>query len=679
MRLPDAVTKAGIVKTVQVRFGGYDRRAEAADGTFRETGNLTSDRWPLVTARKRRYFKAVTGPVATVDGICGGDALITVINGDHVYYEDWELCRTPTAGVKQLVRFGKNVIIFPDKIMLDLSRELAGRVTDGSGIVDPQEGEAWAVGAEGAQNPTIYVYEGGVWVEAGPVWKALETRVTLDGAYFSNGYFEEEQAEMNTIYQEPPEIDDYRVYFKTGDALTISGCVTQPWNNQTFIVREVRADALVFYENTFRKPAELILKPTQTLPKMEDETFLNGYTVGNEPGEADSFTLGDDVLETDLLVYERENHGVMHWRDGVEYDFYPLVAWPPAGVNPQAEPAVLDFERGVNDQAARFLETGQVKIERKIPEMDFIFTNDNRLWGCKGSTIYASKLGDPSNFWFNDITAQDSWSVDVASFGDFTGAISHDGYPTFFKEHKRYKVYCGERPQYWSLAELDCQGVKEGAGKSLAIVGNTLFYLSRGGIMADSGAEPVLISQELGLRVYAGGVGGADAHKYWIWLSDGTLSELYCYDTRFRIWILDNGTAVYNFAAVRGVLYGHNNSRVWAMVEPEDTDGWTRENAFLAYFETNDYVAEEPNRKRVHRVQLRLRIEAETEVEVKIQYDNGTVWHTVRTITGDGGKGSRYLPVKLRRCDHFRLRIEGRGEWELSSMALEVKKESAIH
>ena len=50
---------------------------------------------------------------------------------------------------------------------------------------------------------------------------------------------------------------------------------------------------------------------------------------------------------------------------------------------------------------------GAIKIERRMPKLDFIIESNNRLWGCRYGTsidgkivneIYASKLGDFRNW-----------------------------------------------------------------------------------------------------------------------------------------------------------------------------------------------------------------------------------------------------------------------------------------
>ena len=95
-----------------------------------------------------------------------------------------------------------------------------------------------------------------------------------------------------------------------------------------------------------------------------------------------------------------------------------------------------------------FTETGEVKVERTVPEMDYVCESGNRVWGCKygfvnGKTvneIYASKLGDFKNWNVFQGLSTDSYVASRGSDGQFTGAIAHLGYPLFFKENCLEKV-----------------------------------------------------------------------------------------------------------------------------------------------------------------------------------------------------------------------------------------------
>ena len=100
--------------------------------------------------------------------------------------------------------------------------------------------------------------------------------------------------------------------------------------------------------------------------------------------------------------------------------------------------------------AETYSEPGAVTLKRQVPDMDYLCVNENRLWGCKGKTIFASKLGDPFNFYVFDGLPTDSWSVDDLSEGDFTGCATYLGFPIFFKERSIAKVY-GTHPSNYQL------------------------------------------------------------------------------------------------------------------------------------------------------------------------------------------------------------------------------------
>lgn len=158
-------------------------------------------------------------------------------------------------------------------------------------------------------------------------------------------------------------------------------------------------------------------------------------------------------------------------------------------------------------------ETGEVTIKREVPDLDWLCANENRLWGVKGDTIRCCKLGDPYNWNVFDGISTDAWSVEAGSPGDFTGAVSYLGYPVLFKEDKIYKVY-GNKPTNFELMSSATQGVKKGSGHSLAVAGETLFYLGPTGIMAYSGGMPSRIDEPLN-RIFTSVTGGSDGDKYY--------------------------------------------------------------------------------------------------------------------------------------------------------------------
>ena len=148
--------------------------------------------------------------------------------------------------------------------------------------------------------------------------------------------------------------------------------------------------------------------------------------------------------------------------------------------------------------------TGHIRIERRVPKMDYVCEANNRLWGCyygafNGETlneIYACKLGDFKNWNCFMGLSSDSYAVTVGTDGQFTGAITHMGYPLFFKENHMHKIY-GNYPANFQVQTTACRGVEKGSDKSLAIVNEVLYYKSRSGICGYDGSLPIETSAHL--------------------------------------------------------------------------------------------------------------------------------------------------------------------------------------
>lgn len=101
-----------------------------------------------------------------------------------------------------------------------------------------------------------------------------------------------------------------------------------------------------------------------------------------------------------------------------------------------------------------------VRMERRVPDLDYVTECDNRVWGCssKENVIYACRLGDPTNWFSYRGIAADSYAVTVGSDGAFTGAATCMGYALFFKENTLHKLY-GSKPSDFQLTSLRCRGV----------------------------------------------------------------------------------------------------------------------------------------------------------------------------------------------------------------------------
>ncbi len=371
---------------------------------------------------------------------------------------------------------------------------------------------------------------------------------------------------------------------------------------------------------------------------------------------ADYFRVGDAVAISGCTVHPDNNKTpIIREIDGANLRF-----------------SELSFTLG---SGTTYTESGALKVARTIPDLDYICECKNRLWGCKDNTVYASKLGDPFNWNAFEGLATDSFFVDVGSAGKFTGCIGYQGYPLFFKENMLHEVY-GSKPSNFQVQDTGDLGVAEGSSRSLAIAGEVLYYLSRAGMMAYSGGLPAQIGQGFGPARFHGAVAGSDGLKYYVSMADITSRHLFAFDTAKGIWHREDGLQVLDFGYVGRNLYALSaDGKLWALGRPVDVAG-TAETSVESLAEFGDFYNSSPDKKGVVKLQFRIDMEAGASIRLFINYDGGA-WLPVRTLTATE-KRSYYLPVPLKRVDHYRLKIEGTGMYQIYSLAREVSAGSAL-
>ena len=316
-------------------------------------------------------------------------------------------------------------------------------------------------------------------------------------------------------------------------------------------------------------------------------------------------------------------------------------------------------------------EESNMALRRAMPDVDFICENENRLWACKGDTIYSSKLGDIFNWNVFDGVATDSFAVDVGSAGDFTGCCAYLGYPVFFKEEHIYKVY-GDKPSNYQVMGSASLGVETGSGRSIAIAGEMLFYLSRVGIVCYTGGIPQSVAANFGTQRFKDAIGGSDGTKYYVSMRDTEDKwHLFAYDTRRNLWHREDGLQAVGFGWNEELYFLDTDGILWlsgnARTIPE---GAEIEPFVQSVAEFGDFVEKDPNHKGTAKLQVRMELDEDASVTIEMQFDSDGIWREVKTLT-TAVKRSFYLPIIPRRSDHFRIRFRGIGEWRLYSLVRE--------
>ena len=332
---------------------------------------------------------------------------------------------------------------------------------------------------------------------------------------------------------------------------------------------------------------------------------------------------------------------------------------------------------GFIDQATTKQEI--LTVSRKMPIMDFVTEKGNRLWGCrygensKGefvNEIYCSKLGDFKNWESFMQLSTDSYMASLGSDGPFTGAITHMGYPIFFKEDCFHKVY-GDIPANFQVQTTACRGVQKGSHKSLAIVNEVLYYKAATTVCSYDGSLPSEIGYCLGNVHYSGAVAGGCGNKYYISMMDLDGGwHLFAWDAAKRQWHREDEFHARGFAVNSGRLYGWS-----AEDEVLDMLGGGADKVKWSW-ESGEIGLNMADMKYINRLIVRMSLDTGTEVRVYGRYDFNENWEPLFALRSTGLR-SFDVPIRPKRCDYMQLRITGEGPGKVYSITRNIMQGSA--
>jgi hypothetical protein len=625
MKLPSLNEIATSRNLVDV-FKGYNHNLRIGDDEFYDMKNLTSTHYPVLSPRaKRGTYVTITNP----QGMIAKDALCYVDNGKF-YINEYPIegFTLDSETEKSLVSMGAYVVIFPDKKWINTAK------WDGTSFdAYDKDGNLVGYGDIDAEFETIADY----------------TKFTLCKA-------------DGTSYGEPYRGESEPKYTVTEDGKTVN---TSPPNGQLWLDTSSVPHSLKMYSSS----SGMWVSIATTYIKIESSQIDKKFEL------YDGITISGLGEENILHNYQADNEEITgHLREQLKNLDGSAVVWA-KGENYIVIVGILDREIYISNK---------ITISRKMPDVDFVIESQNRLFGCKygisnkGETvneIYTSKLGDFKNWNCFMGLSTDSYVASCGTDGKFTGAITHLGYPLFFKENCVHKVY-GNYPANFQIQSTACRGVQEGSSKSLAIVNETLFYKSRAGICAYDGSLPTEVSAVLGEVAYSDAVAVAHGNKYYISMKDteGT-HHLFVYDVRKGLWHKEDNLAVKEFCSCRNEVYyiPQNSTEIKTMFGSGTVDNspikWMAETGAIGMYT--------PDKKYISRLNIRMSMEIGTKVVIYAQYDSIGEWEHLCTMNSTSLR-SFSIPLRPKRCDHFRIRIEGEGDARIFSIVKTLEQGSDI-
>lgn len=297
----------------------------------------------------------------------------------------------------------------------------------------------------------------------------------------------------------------------------------------------------------------------------------------------------------------------------------------------------------IGDPAKIYPETGA------CPDMDYVTVLNNRVWGCKGRTIYCCKLGDFQDWTKLGVEAGDAFAVDVASEGDFVGASSYGNHVQFYKKDVTHELF-GDKPSNFQVQDAYKKGVLD--NNTVAEVNAMLFSLWRDGVNVYTGGQPITASLNLG-KDYVSGVAGSDGRKYYLSLYDGSEYHLFVYDSHYKLWHKEDNLNVIQFATLDGYVYA-----LCADGKLLKFNSGNEEVAWEAY--THVITENYAGKKGYSQLTIRADLAAGSSISVYTNVNNEGF--QLNKTYSSPGMDSFVIPLAMRRADHFQIKIAGTGK-----------------
>ena len=151
--------------------------------------------------------------------------------------------------------------------------------------------------------------------------------------------------------------------------------------------------------------------------------------------------------------------------------------------------------------------------------------------------------------------------------------------------------------------------------------------------------------------------------------------HLFVYDTAHGFWHKEDNLQADAFCSCRGEMYAidHSTKKIITILGSGAKDN----NPVEWMVETGELGLSSPDMKYVSRITLRMSMEIGAEMRIYAQYDLEDEWVLLGTLESTSLR-SFSLPVRPRRSDHLKLRIEGTGSCRIYSITKTIEQGSEI-
>ena len=321
------------------------------------------------------------------------------------------------------------------------------------------------------------------------------------------------------------------------------------------------------------------------------------------------------------------------------------------------------------------------KIPPNFPNIKYATVHLSRLFGVSEDSVYASGFNDYTNWQLDSegsYNEGNAWCSKAQSNtkadGDFTGITNFQGHVVCFKRDYMHEIYSTKNP--FRIQDIYAEGAID--NRTIQDVDGKLIFVSEDYVKVYTGANPRILSYELGIEKFDNAVSGTDGRCYYLYcgMSDES-GRLFVYDTLTESWSEQS-------IKKKVISFAHNKIGMYALCSngtlyKMDTGYYSHDWSFETDLITNQTV----DIKHLKKIQMLVDIpeyvngiENEgAEINVYVLYNdekfNKSTSHLVYSGTGYGRKPIRVRPRNRKNASYgIKLHVEGHGYVKLYEMEL---------
>ena len=751
LMLPEIQTIQGQDKIIS-QFLGLNQTDTSNDEMFRDMHEMTSDEYPYLAPRKNCATRSIySGSYFSVLGsVTHGEDIYTVqfyqeSGTPHTkFFKNFEevsgVMLEQNSTTRQLVVYGAYIVIFPDNVMYnteteevtDMSYELSlGASTSNRMYLSDKDGVPFILDNVSTLYSTTPGGFNGALSTLGEsaTPKQLDARITN---CIADSYIKEDFCKFTGTREHSYDDGTTQTLYKcnilmgqkykvaSGDAPGYAENNTYPffWIEKTgndFFIKRYQAQNNAWYPADLYVSWRLTSSQYATIQdkiKIGDYIKLKGLKANGDEYTEEDFnnreaswnlvkTLSNGI-KVENIITSASNQGVVLVFSNNSLNFLKVLQenktrfqWgkyntgTSENIKLKAEPIAMwngvYYPYGNNDNSLAY----QVKLQKTVPQMDYITVSQNRIWGCSSDNheIYACKQGDATAWYQYAGLSSDSYAVTIPNGDKFTGAVTYSDMPYFFTENMAYSIM-GNKPKNYQVQNYELMGVEDGAYSTIAQKDGYVYYKSKSGIERFNGNNAQSLTEYLDLEGMKGYVGQTNNDKYFVFLGVPGNADLYVYDIKKRLWHkerndmplemveLDNN--LYLLDGQRGSLKlrkinGKAKEVADVLVDNEptyDTPKW--------WVESGEFNAQSLLNKYITKFMFEMKLEQNSKVSIYFMYDDSGEWEEVFRTTDKQVKKLINVPILVRRCERMRYKIKGEGQAKIYSISITSEGGSEI-